>query len=90
MFWKKCNTSPSSIMNSIRIFAVIIILVIFAEKSGGLSRETGDLLVLLMSLYILSWSYREYLIKNPKVRLWIMVVMAVFVFLGVAVMIVRP
>jgi len=82
LFWNRCGVDPKSIMRSIRVFAGIIILMVLAAKFDWLTRETTDLLTFLMALYILSWSWREYLVKNPKMRMWLLGVLIALVFVG--------
>ncbi len=68
---------------SIRIFAFIsAAIVVFADYLNAWSEDWPALIIMMMSLYIISWSYRPLLANNKKTRLWISVILFILLLIG--------
>jgi len=67
-----------------RMSAIIIIAItLISGTTNWLERDTVSTLTLIMALFILVISYKEYLESHPKTKYWIMMGLAVFLALGV-------
>lgn len=75
-----------SILWNIRIDAVIIVaMVVVSTVTNWLEQDTVNLIIMLMALFILSQSFQLEFQKRPKLRMGIIIALAILLILGVAV-----
>jgi len=79
-----------NIMNSIRVFvAIILATVVFTELTDSWSNDSPSLIITLMSLFILAWSFKPVLDKNKKIARIVIGVLVFLLILGVIFLIFR-
>lgn len=84
MFWRRNNPDPKKAMQSIRIFtAIILASTLLADSFYWITQETANLVIILMSLYILVWSFQEYFVRERKTMMWLLVALTGLLILGI-------
>jgi uncharacterized membrane protein YozB (DUF420 family) len=75
---------PHNILRSIRIFASVIVLtIVLADVLNAWAESWPVMIIMLMALYILVWSYQSYFQKYRLIMLIISVILAALLVTGV-------
>ena len=81
---KNHKYDPKKVIQSIRLFAVLILgTVLLADSFAWLTQDVSSLVIMLLSVYIIVWSYMEYLSKNRKIMIWLLVALGALMLLGI-------
>lgn len=77
-------SEPLNIIRSIRIFAMVIVLTVaLADILNAWFSSWPSMIIMLMALYILVWSYQIHFKKHRKIMLVISVILAGLLVAGV-------
>jgi len=65
--------------------AIIIVIVLISNFTTWMSKETTNLIVMIMAILLISQSFTPYFQKSPKIRKLVMIGLALLLLLGVIV-----